>query len=63
MSAELVSYEGRMASMTHHALDEPRIEAVAKTLSGLGLDVEAPRVLSLEDSGKPAAWILVARRR
>lgn len=62
MSAELVSYEGRMASMTHHALDESQIDTIVKTLSDLGLNVEAPRVLSLEESGKPAAWILIAHR-
>ena len=62
MSAELDSYEGRMASMTRCALDEAQVTAVSDTLAGLGLDVEAPRVLTLEESGKPAAWILVARR-
>lgn len=62
MSAELVSYEGRMASMTQSALDESKLGALADTLSALGLAVEPPQVLALEESGKPAAWILVARR-
>ena len=62
MSAELVSYEGRMASMTQHALDESQVEAVMAALGRLGLDVEAPRVLTLEESGRPGAWILIARR-
>jgi ubiquinone/menaquinone biosynthesis C-methylase UbiE len=62
MSAELVSYEGRMASMTDHALDESQVEAIGRTLTSLGLDVEAPQVLPLEESGGSAAWILVARR-
>ena len=62
MSAELVSYEGRMASMTRHALDRSRVEGIVDTLHKRGLDVDAPRVLPLEESGRPAAWILVARR-
>jgi ubiquinone/menaquinone biosynthesis C-methylase UbiE len=62
MSAELVSYEGRMASMTHCAVDESGITAIADTLAGLGLDVEPPQPLSLEASGEPGAWTLVARR-
>ncbi len=63
MSAELDSYEGRMASMTRCALNEAQIASIADRLSGSGLSAEPPRVLSLEESGKPAAWILVARRR
>jgi ubiquinone/menaquinone biosynthesis C-methylase UbiE len=62
MSAELDSYEGRMASMTRCAIDEAGVTAIADTLAGLGLDVEPPQVLPLEASGKPGAWILVARR-
>ncbi|HSM30670.1 MAG TPA: class I SAM-dependent methyltransferase [Woeseiaceae bacterium] len=62
MSAELDSYEGRMASMTRCALDEAQIASIAEGLTASGFDVEPPRVLSLEESGKPAAWILVARR-
>ena len=62
MSAELVSYEGRMASMTHQALDESQIEAIVTALGGLGLNVEPPQPLALEASGKPGAWILLARR-
>ena len=63
MAAELDSYEGRMASMTRCALDEPQIVAIADGLTASGFSVEPPRVLSLEESGKPAAWILVARCR
>jgi ubiquinone/menaquinone biosynthesis C-methylase UbiE len=62
MSAELVSYEGRMASMTDHALGESQVEAIGQRLSSLGLDVEPPQILPLEESGSPAAWILIARR-
>lgn len=62
MSAELTSYEGRMASMTRHALDESRVGAIVDTLRERGLDVEAPRVLPLEESGRPGAWVLVAHR-
>ena len=62
MSAELASYEGRMASMTRHALDKSRLEAIVNTLRERGLDVEAPQVLPLEESGRPGAWILVATR-
>jgi SAM-dependent methyltransferase len=61
MSAELDSYEGRMASMTRCAMDDAQVAAIADTLAGLGLGVEPPQVLPLEESGKPAAWILVAR--
>ena len=62
MAAELDSYEGRMASMTRAAMDEAQASATADALATLGLDAEEPQVLSLEESGKPAAWILVARR-
>ncbi len=62
MTAELDSYEGRMASMTRAAMDERQVTAIADSLAGLGLAVEPPQVLSLAESGKPAAWILVARR-
>jgi len=62
MSAELDSYEGRMASMTRCALDEPQFTSIADGLTASGFSVEPPRVLSLEESGKPAAWILIARR-
>jgi len=62
MSGELDSYEGRMASMTRCALDEPQITSIADAFAASGFSVEPPRVLSLEESGKPAAWILVARR-
>ena len=63
MTAELVSYEGRMASMTDHALDEPEVQTIVATLSALGLDVEPPEVLPLQESDRPAAWILVGRRQ
>ena len=62
MSAELDSYEGRMASMTRCALDQSQITSIADELTASSFSVEPPRVLSLEESGKPAAWILVARR-
>ena len=62
MSGELDSYEGRMASMTRCALDERQITSIADGLAASGFSVESPRVLSLEESGKPAAWILLARR-
>jgi ubiquinone/menaquinone biosynthesis C-methylase UbiE len=62
MSDELASYEGRMASMTGHALDESQVEAIVNALRERGLDVDAPQVLPLEESGRPAAWILVAHR-
>jgi ubiquinone/menaquinone biosynthesis C-methylase UbiE len=62
MTGELGSYEGRMASMTQCAMDEAQVTAIGETLTGLGLSVEPPQVLPLEESGKPAAWILVARR-
>jgi ubiquinone/menaquinone biosynthesis C-methylase UbiE len=62
MSAELDSYEGRMASMTRCAMDETQVTAIGGMLAGLGLSVEPPQVLPLEESGKPAAWILVGRR-
>lgn len=62
MTAELDSYEGRMASMTRCALDEPQITSIADGLAASGFSVQPPRVLSLEESGEPAAWILVARR-
>lgn len=62
MSAELDSYEGRMASMTRCAMNETQVTAIGDMLAGLGLSVEPPQVLPLEESGKPAAWILVARR-
>ena len=62
MAAELDSYEGRMASMTRAAMDEAQARATSDALAALGLDAEAPQVLSLEESGKPAAWILVAHR-
>ena len=62
MTAELVSYEGRMESMTRAAMDEVQVTAITDTLAGFGLAVDSPQVLSLEESGRPAAWILVARR-
>jgi len=62
MTAELVSYEGRMESMTRAAMDEVQVTAITDTLAGFGLAVDSPQVLSLEESGEPAAWILVARR-
>ena len=62
MGAELDSYEGRMASMTRAAMDEAQARATSDSFAALGLDSEPPQVLSLEESGKPAAWILVARR-
>ena len=62
MSGELVSYEGRMASMTRCALDEPGIYEVAMTIGAAGFTVQTPDVLTLAESGKPAAWILTASR-
>jgi ubiquinone/menaquinone biosynthesis C-methylase UbiE len=62
MSAELDSYEGRMASMTRAAIDESGIAAIADAVAAMGLQIEPARVLSLEESGLPAAWILVAHR-
>lgn len=62
MAAELDSYEGRMASMTRAAMDESQARATSDALAALGLEVEAPQVLALEESGNPAAWILLARR-
>lgn len=62
VSDELVSYEGRMGSMARCALDEPGIRKIAAAISSMGLTVESPDVLSLAESGKPAAWILTARR-
>ena len=62
MTAELDSYEGRMASMTRCAMDEARVAAIGDTLAGMGLSVEPPQVLPLAESAEPAAWILVARR-
>jgi ubiquinone/menaquinone biosynthesis C-methylase UbiE len=62
MTAELDSYEGRMASMTRAAMDEGQVTSIADSLAGLGLAVEPPQVLSLEESGRPGAWVLVARR-
>jgi hypothetical protein len=52
-----------MASMTRCALDEAQVASIVDVLTASGLSVEPPRVLSLEESGKAAAWILVARRR
>lgn len=62
MSGELVSYEGRMASMTRCALDEPGIEDIATAIDAAGFTVETPNVLALVESGKPAAWVLTARK-
>jgi ubiquinone/menaquinone biosynthesis C-methylase UbiE len=62
MSAELDSYEGRMASMTRAAVDESGITAIADAIAAMGLQIEPTRVLSLEKTGTPAAWILVAHR-
>ncbi len=62
MSDELVSYEGRMASMTRCALDEAEMKAIADTISSMGFSVAPPEILALQESGKPAAWILTARR-
>lgn len=60
MSDELVSYEGRMASMTRCALDEPDVQSLASNIRSMGFTVEPPDVLSLAESGNPAAWILTA---
>jgi SAM-dependent methyltransferase len=62
MVGELVTYEGRMASMTKAALDDEGVARVAKDLSTAGLLVDPPGTLSLEESARPAAWILSARR-
>lgn len=62
MAGELVAYEGRMASMTECALDAEAIARIAKNLSAAGLFVDPPGTLSLQESGKPAGWILSARR-
>jgi len=62
MSDELVSYEGRMASMTRCALDESGIQEIAATIRAAGFTVRSPDVLSLVESGNPAAWILTARK-
>jgi hypothetical protein len=62
MSAELASYEGRMASMTRSAVDRSGILAITERLAAAGLVVEDPEKLALSDSGKPAAWILGAKR-
>lgn len=62
MSDELVSYEGRMASMTRCALDTPGIQSVAAGIRSLGFTVGPPDTLSLAESGSPAAWILTARK-
>jgi ubiquinone/menaquinone biosynthesis C-methylase UbiE len=62
MSAELASYEGRMASMTRAAVDEDGIRTIVEQLSAAGLAVEDPAILPLAGSGKPAAWIVSARR-
>jgi len=61
-SGELVSYEGRMDSMTRCAIDGAGIRAIVDRLAAAGLSVDPPGVLSLVKSGKPAAWILTARR-
>ena len=63
MTAELVSYEGRMGSMTRAAVDESGIDAIAEGIAAIGLNVAAPEVLPLSESGKPAAWILHAERK
>jgi hypothetical protein len=62
MSAELVSYEGRMASMTRSAVDNDEILTIVQRLTAAELVVDDPTVLSLAESGKPAAWIVSARR-
>lgn len=62
MSDELVSYEGRMASMTHCAVDEATITEIAERVAPLGFTVQPRDVLSLRKTGKAAAWILIARR-
>jgi len=61
-SGELVSYEGRMDSMTRCAIDGAGIRVIADSLGAAGLSVDPPGVLSLVKSGKPAAWVLTARR-
>lgn len=62
MTAELDSYEGRMASMTRAAVDEKGIRAKMERLVAARLDTQEPAVLSLTASDRPAAWILSAHR-
>jgi len=62
VSDELVSYEGRMASMTRSALDESDIHAVADRVTRLGFTVQPIAALSLDKTGQAGAWILVAKR-
>ena len=62
MSAELDSYEGRMASMTHAAVDAESIRDAVARIAAQGLVVEEPSILPLLGSGEPAAWIVSARR-
>lgn len=62
MSGELASYEGRMASMTRCALDEPGIQKVAETIESMDFSVQPPEILPLVESGRPAAWILATQR-
>ena len=63
MTAELVSYEGRMGSMTRAAIDETGMCAIADDIAGMDFSVTVPEVLPLTESGRPAAWILHARRK
>lgn len=62
MAGELTAHEGRMASMTESALDAEAIARVAEDLSAAGFFVDPPQTLSLQETGKPAGWILSARR-
>ena len=62
MSAELDSYEGRMASMTRAAVDEEGIRDIAARLAAAALSVDEPAILPLAGSGEPAAWIVNARK-
>jgi hypothetical protein len=48
--------------MTRSAVDDKDIRAIVEQLASAELVVEDPAILSLAESGKPAAWILSARR-
>lgn len=62
VSAELASYEGRMASMSRAASDATGIARIVDSLQPLGFEVSEPAPLSLRSAARPAAWILIARR-
>lgn len=62
MAAALSAYRRRMEAMQRTALDERRIEAIARNFAASGFAVFSARPTAFIEGGPPAAWTIEARR-